>query len=44
METQWPLLSIMARTGLECSLKNCYGTLKRLQFVEAMLEFLLKTL
>ena len=44
METQWPLLSIMVRTGLECSLKNrALGPLKLLEFVEAVLEFLLKT-
>ena len=43
METQWPVLSIMVHTSLECSLKKLLGPLKLLEFVEAVLEFLLNT-
>ena len=43
METQWPLLTIMVRTGLECSIKKLLGPLKLLEFLEVVLYFLLKT-
>ena len=33
METQWLLLSIMVRTGLECSIKKLLGPLKLFEFV-----------
>ena len=42
METQWPLLTIMVRMGLECSIKKLLGPLKLLEFVEVVLDFLLK--